>query len=63
MPRGQYPRKKIPVHRFAMTFHRADWPAVRAGAKAVNMSLAAFARWCVFKQLGIHEHERQSDRA
>lgn len=63
MPRGQYPRRKIPVHRFSITFHRASWPAVRAGAKAANMSVAAFVRFCVFKYLGIQEHDRQEDRS
>jgi hypothetical protein len=63
MPRGQYPRKEIPVHHFSITVHQADWPRVLKGAKAKKMSVASFMRWCVFKRLGVQEHDRQQDRA
>ena len=63
MPRGQYSRTKfkIPVHRFSVTFHQADWPRVLKGAKAAKMSLASFLRFCVFSHLRLKEHERQRD--
>ena len=63
MPRGQYRRKKIPVHRFSVTFHQADWPRVLKGAKGKKMSVASFVRWCCFDYLGHQEHERQQDKA
>jgi hypothetical protein len=61
MPRGQYPRKRIPTQVFNLTFHRADMPVVKKGAKEAGMSVAAFIRWCVFKALGTLEHERQAE--
>ena len=65
MPRGQYSRAKfkIPVHRFSVTFHQADWPRVLKGAKVKRMSVASFVRWCVFEAFGVREHERKIDEA
>ena len=62
MPRGVYPRKKIPTHRFSITFHRADWPAVRDAAASEGRSVASFVRECVFRFLKRAESERASDR-
>jgi len=62
MPRGQYPRKKIPTHRFSITFHQSDWPMVRAAARRAKLSVASFLRKCVFDQVGGREHPRQRDK-
>ena len=62
MPRGQYPRQKIPVHRFSITFHERDWPYVSAAAKRAKLSVASFVRECVFKAIQREERPRLTDR-
>jgi len=61
MPRGQYPRKRIPTHRFSVTFHKSDWPFINQAARKAKLSVASFIRECVFKSVGRKERERQTD--
>ncbi len=62
MPRGQYPRTHIPVHRFSITFHDDDWPYIEKAAQKRGMSVASFVRACVFEIIHRKESARQSQQ-
>jgi len=62
MPRGQYKRKQVPIHRFSITFHEKDFPHVRSAAKRAKQSIASFVRDCVFSTIGRPERERMTDQ-
>ncbi len=62
MPRGIYPRMRILVHRFSITFHDDDWPYIEKAAQKRGMSVASFVRACVFDAIHRKESPRQQDK-